>query len=353
MQLTAPAESVSGTRVALLKPAPAFLDDLRHRSPVLLESDARALAPTNPRRIHLLYAAAEKFAPWACHEVLAHWQSRKDTYALEIAEYWRGICEWLPPTNQSTSAGQFCAAWDLWYQKGDRLSASQAFYQLSFQHPLAAACIARLIGKVSSSACGLDTSIPYAPMQGWLRYSGPITRTVKALQCLAVSVTSLRYPDGYEHGHKKNACCNHAVLAARVACILGCSEAATFLIDVCGSRTLELGPLLCYASHQSLMASAAVRDLRQWCINTPRSISLVEQQQVDRFLSIAFCEFRDLLAQEEWQDRDVCVIPQYEEFRLLSRERRYGDAFEVRGNVQRFYIAIFHPFSCNAHDITS
>ena len=99
-----------------------------------------------------------------------------------------------------------------------------------------------------------------------------------------------------------------AVLAGRVACLLGCSEAARVLWDTCGPRALALGSVLCRSSRESIAASLALGQLCRWYRDATHS-STEERSTVDQLLSASFAVHQDLIRQELWDDAGLATLP--------------------------------------------
>src|SRR5690348_16746060 len=98
-----------------------------------------------------------------------------------------------------------------------------------------------------------------------------------------------------------------AVLAGRVACLLGCSEAARVLWDTCGPRALALGSVLCRSSRESIEASLALGQLCRWYRDATHSSA--EKSTVDQLLSASFVVHQDLIRQELWDDAGLATLP--------------------------------------------
>jgi hypothetical protein len=127
----------------------------------------------DPRHFYLCHAEAEWFSPPACQAVVEYWRKSNAPDAAAILAYWQEVCSWLePPEAQALfSPTRFPKR-------------SEDYLELSGRNPLAAAMVATFYNR------GPDR------YRGWMRYTGPRTRLVVALQCLAVCQESLGYPAG-------------------------------------------------------------------------------------------------------------------------------------------------------------
>lgn len=268
-------------------PANAFLAKLRESSPITLEQEARAMPAENPRRIHLLHAAAEHFSAWACHEVLAHWERSQETGATDIVAYWRSICEWLPPTRTDSIAMDFVACWEQeWRHKDPQAIAT--YYAMCYVHPLACVRVARLykdpavtaittyLDKASNSM--LHSSILEHRLAGWQRYQGAMTKHVVALRCLSMTFSCSDYHPSHIFFFTALAC---------IACALGCTEGVTVVSEETKAPCQPLTDLLCLASRQSFHAAMYLREMRARGHPVP-------QRVLDSDAA------RDLVAQEGW-----------------------------------------------------
>lgn len=157
-----------------------FNDRLHTRTCAIIEAAALSSSGSLERRQVLLHAAAERFSPAACHELVSLWQNRQESYARSIADYWAEIAEWLPlekPADASPCAA-FYAAQSLENKERNPAAAYEAYLAVATTHPLAAACASRLGGAERR-------------LDAWRLYRGPITRTVMSLQCHAIAMKLL------------------------------------------------------------------------------------------------------------------------------------------------------------------
>lgn len=153
-----------------------FLNHLRQGSGPELATAARDAGIDSPRYHHLLFAAAELFDPEACREAAQYWPRWRKLHdngnqCHDVAEYWREIASFLPLRPTPAQAVFYEAQRR---EKAGRMKEALDLYlQVSEEHPLAAACAARLGGRLGR-------------LTGWKKYRGPVCRSVLALQCLAI-----------------------------------------------------------------------------------------------------------------------------------------------------------------------
>lgn len=167
-----------------------FLERLDTRSPSINETDALACPASAARRLHLLHAAAERFAPRACHALWAYWRERARhgpaaEDAMVISRFWGGVCEWLPlaeagrPSSRYVTPHQkFRDAWRLEHLERRADAAIPLYLSAAKEgHALGAARATQLLGAERR-------------LEGWLYWqieTPDMSAAITAMRCFAVA----------------------------------------------------------------------------------------------------------------------------------------------------------------------